>query len=372
MSRNMKISLGFIAVFIGLSLLGLFFGEGVTSPIPATDGLEYRMSNNILLVAPAADLRQEYDPLTNKKKVIAPTGFKIMREVPVEFGKVETDPCNPQEPAPPKMELKDVRAESHWGAVAANNIDLEEKDGQVYVRVPNGGTLIERVISFRGFLTWIAAFLTLCILSFLYDDNPFYKFAEHLFIGVSAAYWMVIGFWTVMVPNLMGKLWPSLVARINPGIGDVERNLIYLVPLAFGIILLFRLSSKLGWVSRWSLAFIVGTTAGLNFVGYLQSDFVGQIEGAIGSLVVIDSATGFSLGGTFNAIIMTIGVLTSLIYFFFSVEHKGVMGVGSRVGILVLMVTFGASFGYTVMGRIALLVGRMEFLFADWLHIIMK
>ena len=38
---------------------------------------------------------------------------------------------------------------------------------------------------------WIAIFLTICILSYLYKDNPFYKFAEHLFIGVSLGY--VIG-----------------------------------------------------------------------------------------------------------------------------------------------------------------------------------
>ncbi|HPM76830.1 MAG TPA: hypothetical protein PK961_07045 [bacterium] len=372
MSRNMKISIGFIAVFIGLSLLGLLFGDGLTSPAPATADLEFSMPNNMVLVAPAGEVRREFDPLTNKNKMIAPNGFRILREVPTEFGQAETDPCDTQEPPPPKMELKDVRTETHWGAVAAADIEEETKGNQVYVRVPNGGTLVERMISFQGLWTWFAALLTLCILSFLYDDNPFYKFAEHLFIGVSAAYWMVIGFWTVMVPNLLGKLWPSFVARINPGIGDVERSLIYLIPLLFGVILLFRLSNKLGWVSRWALAFIVGTTAGLNFVGYLQSDFVGQIEGAIGSLIVVDPTTGFSLGGTFNAVVMLVGVLTSLIYFFFSSEHKGVMGVGSRVGIWVLMITFGASFGYTVMGRIALLVGQMEFLFADWLHIIIN
>jgi len=48
------------------------------------------------------------------------------------------------------------------------------------------------------------------------------------------------------------------------------------------------------------------------------------------------------------------------VYFFFSVEHTGGIGVLSRVGIWVLMVTFGAAFGYTVMARISLLIGRME------------
>jgi hypothetical protein len=66
------------------------------------------------------------------------------------------------------------------------------------------------------------------------------------------------------------------------------------------------------------------------------------------------------------------GLLAALIYFFFSVEHKGVMGKASKAGIWILMITFGAAFGYTVMGRIALLVGRMEYLFVDWTRLVVQ
>ena len=43
-------------------------------------------------------------------------------------------------------------------------------------------------------LIWngVAAFLVLSIYSFLYKDNPFYKFAEHLVVGVSAGYFAII------------------------------------------------------------------------------------------------------------------------------------------------------------------------------------
>jgi hypothetical protein len=34
------------------------------------------------------------------------------------------------------------------------------------------------------------------------------------------------------------------------------------------------------------------------------------------------------------------------------------------------MVTFGASFGYTVMARISLLTGRVQYLLRDWLGLI--
>ena len=63
----------------------------------------------------------------------------------------------------------------------------------------------------RTIALWAAAFFTLAIFSFLYQDNPFYRLAEAILVGVSAAYWMVVAFWDVLVPNLMGKIWPTLV-----------------------------------------------------------------------------------------------------------------------------------------------------------------
>jgi hypothetical protein len=62
-----------------------------------------------------------------------------------------------------------------------------------------------------------------------------------------------------------------------------------------------------------------------------------------------------------------VGTLCTLAYFFFSMEHKGVLGGAARVGIWFLMIGFGASFGYTVMARVSLLIGRVHFLLFDWL-----
>lgn len=67
---------------------------------------------------------------------------------------------------------------------------------------------------------------------------------------------------------------------------------------------------------------------------------------------------------------LLVGVLSTLVYFFFSREHKGVFGGIARTGVFYLMIAFGASFGYTVMARVSLLFGRVHFIFHDWLHII--
>jgi hypothetical protein len=40
------------------------------------------------------------------------------------------------------------------------------------------------------------------------------------------------------------------------------------------------------------------------------------------------------------------------------------------VGVWFLMIAFGASFGYTVMARVSLLIARVQFLLRDWLHVL--
>lgn len=211
---------------------------------------------------------------------------------------------------------------------------------------------------------WIAAFLTLCILSFLYKDNPFYKFAEHLFVGVSAAYWAVYYYYNILLPNL-----------IQPLFGHGQ--LLFIIPLMLGIMMLMRLFPKVGWVSRWPLAFIVGTYSGYNLITYLQSNAVEQVRATLVPFVQIESwknlFTGPGVITFLNAIavpVVIVGVITGIIYFFFSKAHKGVFGGLARIGVWFLMIAFGASFGYTVMARISLLIGRMYFLLHNWLHLI--
>jgi hypothetical protein len=224
----------------------------------------------------------------------------------------------------------------------------------------------------RTIALWVAAFFTLAIFSFLYRDNPFYRVAEAVLVGVSAAYWMVVAFWEVLVPNLLGKISPETVqAWAMPGLSGPEaaRNLWYLVPVVLGVMLLWRLAPKGAWIAHWPLAFIIGTTAGLRMIAFLHGDFLAQIRNTILPLVVME-AGAFDSSQSLRNIIIVGGVLCCLVYFFFSFEHKGVVGQVARAGTWILMITFGAAFGYTVMGRIALLAIRVEFLLDDWLWLI--
>ena len=217
---------------------------------------------------------------------------------------------------------------------------------------------------------WLAAILTLFIFSFLYKDNPLYKFAEHLFVGVSAGYYIILNFWTVIVPNLWDPLVKAFAGQgvvatrhgfLAAGLGDYRGWLI--IPGLLGVLLFARLFGRIGWVSRWSLATIIGVYAGLKTTGFAQSDLVEQLHGSLQPLW-----TG-QLASTVNVLIFTVGLVTSLMFFFYSREHKGTLGVVSRIGVFFLMVSFGAGYGYTVMSRVSLLIGRFQFLLHDWLGI---
>lgn len=196
--------------------------------------------------------------------------------------------------------------------------------------------------------TWIAAGLTIAIFSFLYKDNPLYKFAEHLYVGVSAGFG-VIYVWAF-------DLKPMLIDRFVSEHG-LERWIL-LVPAILGILMLSRWFGKLAYLSRLPIAFTVGIGAGLGITASVQGFLLPQIQGTLLPLTTV------------NNIILVVGVVTTILYFYFSKEFKGTSNLVLRVAIVFIMVSFGASFGYTVMARISLLIGRIFFLLSDWLHLI--
>jgi hypothetical protein len=268
------------------------------------------------------------------------------------------------------------------------------------------------LIDLVGF--WIGIFLTLCILSFLYKDNPFYKLGEHLFIGTSLGYIIV----TQWETNLKLKLVDNF-------------SWLTLIPIVLVALLFVRVVSKqFAWVGRYPLAFMISLYAGLQINAMAESDLAVQIKrsagtieaekvdlnsaevpdlaalpgasGAVaaklieertkqpftsvddalsrpslteseraslaenrGGLVGIDSQADVTPGqvdwfGVVSNVLLLLGMLASLLYFYFSLAHKGVVGKVSRFGVWTLMIGFGASFGFTVQGRIALAIGRAQ------------
>lgn len=200
-------------------------------------------------------------------------------------------------------------------------------------------------MSWEFFGVTVAAFFTLSLYSFLYKDNPFYKLAEHIFAGISAGYYVGL-IWHSVIKQ---QLWLPLVN---------EGQYLLIIPGILGILMFTRFISKISWLSRLSLAFVVGNTAGITLIRQLHGMVLPQVRSTF--LNLTDAAS----------IVMVVGVISTIIYFYFSKEHKGALGFVAQVGIWFIMISFGASFGYTVMARVSLLIGRAQFLLTNWLHII--
>lgn len=195
--------------------------------------------------------------------------------------------------------------------------------------------------------TMVAGLLTLAILSFLYRDNPVYKMAEYLLIGVSIGYVLVIT-WS---NTLMSLLFEPLFGG---------RSFWLIIPLILGLLMWARFSRKLSPLSRIPIAFMIGSGAGVAIPAMLYGRTLKQMSATVAPLVESSGMPNFA------AIIVIAGLLATLAYFYFSREHKGAFGRVARIGTFFLMVFFGTTFGYTVMSRMSTFIGRMEFLLSDF------
>ena len=194
---------------------------------------------------------------------------------------------------------------------------------------------------------WVAAGLTIFLFSFLYKDNPFFKVAEHLYLGAGMGWWFQVYTYNILGP----KVWTPLMAH----------DWMVLIPSILGISLVTQFVPKISWMSRYGFTFLMGYGSGLAIPASLSTDFLNQIGGTISPFAGLHTMSGFSI---FNSLLVAVGVVCVLFYFFFSVEHKGSVKKISNVGIYFLMVYFGAAFGNTVMARFSLLYGRFDDLYS--------
>ncbi len=203
---------------------------------------------------------------------------------------------------------------------------------------------------------WISALLSLAIFSFLYKDNPFYKFAEHVFIGAANGYAVTFYWHNILVPSLFDPLFR-------------QGKLLYIISFVIGALYFTRFIPKISWLVRIPIGITIGYYTGASIPAGIQANIIKQIQGTILTPSNFQSWHAGSTGILWS-IILLIGVLCTLSYFYFSREHEGLLRISSRIGIVFIMIGFGAAFGYTVMARVSLLIGRIQFLLGPWLGII--
>jgi len=203
----------------------------------------------------------------------------------------------------------------------------------------------------------VAALATISVYSYLYRENPFFRLTEHLLIGLTAAHLSVMGF-----TNIREMAWKPLVSGTK---------LWPIFPIVGGLLLLARWFPKAAWTSRIPLSFMMSVAGALTITGQIDANFMRQVR-----------ATMMPLNSV-NNILFVVCVVSTLTYFFFTVTArasindvpvvqtaKRLLTGTSEIGKWAMMIGFGASFGTTVMARISLFIGRLQFLFGEWVHIL--
>jgi hypothetical protein len=192
--------------------------------------------------------------------------------------------------------------------------------------------------------TTVTALLTLAIYTILFGDNPIYKFAEHLLLGLTIGYSLVVTVKSILIPQA--------VTPIAAG------NLVAIIPVVLGSVMFLRVHPKLAGWSQIPLALLIGAGAGASIPAMMQARVLKQASATI------------SGSGTVDGVMILFGVLVTLMYFVFTKPHSGGWGKAAVAGRYFMMIFFGATFAYTVMSRMALLIGRLEFLLSGWLGVI--
>ncbi len=201
---------------------------------------------------------------------------------------------------------------------------------------------------------WIAALLTLGVFSFLIEDNPVFCAIEHLLVGLSIGYELCTYWHNVFLPDLVQPLWQHPLGA--------EAHL--WVVVAVCALWSCKYVTKVKELAKIALAFWLAVDLGLAIPTEMEAGVVAQVVGTIGV-----SFSG-SWGEIAGQLVLVCGTIAALTYFFFSKPHKGALGATAKLGTWVLMIGFGASFSYTILSRVYLLIGRVLFLLRDWLGVV--
>lgn len=213
---------------------------------------------------------------------------------------------------------------------------------------------------------WIGALSTLGLYTVLYKENRIYRLFEHIFLGLATGYMVA----TVWNDTLLPKWW-------KPMIDDGQWWLI--LALVAGLFYYFIYSKKHSWMARLVIGFFLGVASGQAFQVFVNDTWP-QISSSFKPLLphpaIAANADGnlnhkaipaLSQASAINNLIFMVVLVCVISYFFFSFEQKHPVLRGSaRLGRWLMMFTFGAIFGLTMMARLALLIDRMDFLINEF------
>lgn len=203
---------------------------------------------------------------------------------------------------------------------------------------------IELISAIVGFL------LTLMVLSYLIGDNPLFRLALYLFIGVSSGYAATVIVFHVLLPKL----------------AEVQTNVLLVIPLILGASLLAKLSPRTSWIGNFAMAMLVGVGAAAALSGALLGTLIPQAQAAMDAFDLRTSDSAFLQFA--NGVVMLIGTVVTLAAFQFGAKRapdgtikRNVLLEGTAwVGRLFIAITFGVLFAGVYMAALTAMIERLN------------
>lgn len=212
--------------------------------------------------------------------------------------------------------------------------------------------------------TWVAALLTLMVLSYVFGSNPFFRLAEYLFIGVAAGYAMALA-WNQV-------LWPRLQLLLQ----DPATYWYYGLFFVLGLMLLARESRFLSVLGNLPLGVLFGVGAALALGGALTGSLIPQLRATVVAAVPVAHEMSRDMWlYAIDAIVLIVGTVAVLSATHFTAPGGGIFGklihgtvrAFGTLGRGLLMITFGVLFANALLSFFTLLNSRLVFLVNSWL-----
>jgi hypothetical protein len=213
--------------------------------------------------------------------------------------------------------------------------------------------------------------LTLFIFSYILGDNPLFRLATSLFIGVSAGFAGIVAINSVLLPRLVAPLFSNSFPLIIRAV----------IPLILALLLMAKLSPRISSLGSIPMAYLVGVGAAAAIGGVVLGTLFPQVNSSMNLFdlqVAIDRGinVGFFL---VNGGIILVGTITSLAYFHFGARHRQNQAPVrqpwieelSQIGQLFIAITLGVFFAAVYSAALAALVERLSFL-VDFLRILLS
>jgi len=217
--------------------------------------------------------------------------------------------------------------------------------------------------------------MTILILSYLIGDNPLFRAAVYIFVGVSAGYVAAIACTQVILSQVIQPIVEGTA------FSNASQAVIVAGSLVGGLLLLAKVFPRLSGFGQLPMAYLVGVGAAVTIGGAVLGTLIPQINATInGFNMRLANASGVDTAFIFlNGVLVLVGVVGTLVYFHFgarqkedgSVKRHILIETLSWIGRIYIAITFGVLFPGVYMAALTALIERMDSL-RTFINLIMQ